>query len=111
MAATRPPKSAWLTLVIIGALAVVMGLIFVFARPLIVLLPEDQRFTGLTPDQLRAINPQLFTWMGMVFRSWGAFAIGLGAAIIGLAGYAYRRGETWAEVTLAIMVRLPSVSS
>src|SRR5262245_65753067 len=75
------PTASWVTLVVIGGLAVVMGVTFVLLRPLIVLLPEDQRFTGLTPDQLRTLNAQLFAWIGLVFRSWGAFVFGLGCMI------------------------------
>jgi len=74
-----------------------MGLAFVFFRPGIILLPEDQRFTGLTPEQLIKLDPQLFSWIGMVFRSWGAFAIGLGLMIAGIGAFAYRRGQAWAE--------------
>jgi hypothetical protein len=98
----QPPRPAWVTLTVIGVLAVVMGLAFVGLRPRIVLLPEDQRYTGLTPDQLRALEPRLFAWMGMVFRSWGAFAIGLGTTVAGLAAFAYRRGEVWAHWLLMI---------
>lgn len=90
------PTASWAPLAAIGVLAVIMGVSFVLLRPLIVLLPEDQRFTGMTPDQLKALNGQLFAWIGMVFRSWGAFAIGLGTMIAAVAGTAYRRGDLWA---------------
>jgi hypothetical protein len=67
-----------------------------------VLLPEDSRFTGLTPDQFQALSPKLFEWAGFVFRSWGAFAIGLGVLIAGVAMNAYRNAERWAWLTLAV---------
>jgi len=95
------PRASWATLAGIGVLAVIMGVSFVLLRPLIVLLPEDQRFTGITPDQLKALNDQLFAWIGMVFRSWGAFAIGLGIVMAAVACTAYRRGDLWAWWTLA----------
>jgi hypothetical protein len=95
------PTASWATLAAIGVLAVIMGVSFVVLRPLIVLLPEDQRFIGLTPDQLKALSGQLFAWIGMVFRSWGAFAIGLGTLMATVAGTAYRRGELWAWWALA----------
>ena len=63
------PTASWATLAAIGVLAVIMGVSFVLLRPLFVLLPEDQRFTGITPYQLKAFNGQLFAWIGMVFRS------------------------------------------
>ena len=96
------PAASWVTLAVIGILAVVMGASFVVLRPIIVLLPEDQRFTGLTPDQLKALNAQLFIWIGLVFRSWGAFAIGLGIMVTAVASTAYRQGDRWAWWALAI---------
>lgn len=97
-----PPKAAWATLAAVGALAVLMGIAFVFLRPIVVLLPEDQRYTGMTPEELRSLHPALFKWMGLVFTSWGGFAIGLGTAIAGLAGFSYRKGDVWAERTLLV---------
>lgn len=97
------PLWSWATLVGIGGLVIVMGASFVLLLPLVVLLPEDQRFTALTPEQLRALNPQLFVWIGFVFRSWGAFAIGLGAMMCAVAGTAYRRAESWAWWALAFV--------
>lgn len=102
MKSAKPTKLSWITLVTIGVLAIIMGLAFVLLRPSIVLLPEDQRYTGLSPEELRVLNAQLFSWMGMVFRSWGAFAIGLGTMISGVAGFAYRQGEIWAERLLIV---------
>ena len=96
------PAASWATIVGVGVVAIMMGVSFVLLRPLFVLLPEDQRFTGMTPDQLKALNGQLFAWIGMVFRSWGAFAIGLGTMIVAVAGTAYRQGELWALWALAI---------
>jgi hypothetical protein len=71
-------------------------------RPILVLLPEDQRFTRLTPDQLRALYTQLFVWIGLVFCSWGAFAIGLGIMVTAVASTAYRQGDRWAWWALAV---------
>ena len=96
----RSPAS-WVTLATIGVLAVVMGVVFVLFRPFVLLLPEDQRFTGITSDQLKAFNSQLFVWIGMVFRSWGAFAIGLGSMMAAVSATAYRRGDRWAWWALA----------
>ena len=96
------PAASWVTLAGIGILAVLMGVSFVVLRPIIVLLPEDQRFTGLTPDQLKALNAQLFIWIGFVFRSWGAFAIGLGIMVTAVASTAYRQGDRWAWWALAV---------
>ena len=68
-------------------------------------MPEDQRFIAMTPEQLKALNPHLFVWVGMVFRLWGA-AIGLGTMISAVAGTAYRHGDRWAWWALAIAIGL-----
>ena len=95
--AFQPPRLAWIPIVTIGLLAIAMGLAFVLLRPSVILLPEDQRYTGLTPEQLVEFDPQLFSWIGMVFRSWGAFGIGLGLMIAGVGAFGYRLGQAWAE--------------
>lgn len=84
-----------------GILISIIGVVFITLRPLVVLLPEDSRYTGLTPDQLKVIDPRLFSWIGMVFRSWGAFALGLGIMIVMLTANAHKRRERWAWWTLA----------
>lgn len=96
-----PPVDAWIILAGMGILAVVMGLLFILVRPSFVLLPEDRRFTGLAPDDLRALSPPLFAWIGMVFRSWGGFALGLGILTASTAATAFRVGERWAWWALA----------
>ena len=93
---------SWKILAAVGITAVLMGSWFILLRSRVVLLPEDSRFTGLTPEQLRALSPKLFEWVGFVFRSWGAFAIGLGVLMAGIAANSYRRAERWAWLTLAI---------
>jgi hypothetical protein len=93
---------SWKILTAVGAAAVLMGLWFIFLRSSVVLLPEDSRFTGLTPEQFKLLSPKLFDWAGFVFRSWGAFAVGLGVLIAGIAANSYRQAERWAWLTLAI---------
>lgn len=96
------PASAWVPIAIIGGLVVLLGIAFVTIRPALVLLPEDQRFTGLSPEALQAMNPRLFTWIGLVFRSWGAFAIGLGVLILSIAATGFRSGDRSAWWALAV---------
>lgn len=54
----------------VGLVLFGLGLYLLVLRPGFVLLPEDVRYTRLTPEQLRAAHRPLFDWMGLVFRSW-----------------------------------------
>ena len=58
-----------------------IGCWFILLRPQVVLLKEDQIFTGLSSIQLNKMFPMLFKWIGLVFTSWGAFIIGNGIFI------------------------------
>lgn len=100
-APSQPPADGGGVLFVLSILAMFMGLEFILVRPSFVLLPEDRVFTGLTPDQLRAFSPRLFTWIGMVFRSWGGFALGLRTMTTCTAATAFRAGERWAWWALA----------
>jgi hypothetical protein len=97
-------------IIIVGMLGVVMGIFFLFIRPLFVLLPEDSQFMGLSSDQLYQLNQNLFQWIGLVMRSWGAFILGVSVGIMSIAYYPYRKKEKWAWVTLlsiALVVFIP----
>jgi hypothetical protein len=89
-------------LALIGLVLVALGIFLILVRPSFVLLPEDIRFTQLSPEQLRLMNGHLFDWIGLVFRSWGAFMAGFGTLISFTAWGAYRRGDRSAWLTLAV---------
>lgn len=100
---------AWKVLFLIGFVIVLMGLHFLLIRPNFVFFPEDSRFTGLSSEQLKEYNSNLFTWLGFVFRSWGAFAISTGVFIMGTAAYGLRKKTVWPYYVLALG-GLPSLS-
>lgn len=79
-----------------------MGIWFVLVRPKIVLLVEDQLFTRLSPSELKQMHPLLFQWIGLVFRSWGAFIIGSGTFMGFLGWYGIARKHQWAWAGLAM---------
>jgi len=88
-------------LAMIGLVLVAIGVFLILVRPSFVLLPEDIRFTELSPGQLHLMNGRLFDWIGLVFRSWGAFMAGFGILISFTAWGGYRRGDRSAWLTLA----------
>ncbi len=100
---------AWKVLFLIGLVILLMGLHFLLIRPSFVFFPEDSRFTQLSTEQLREYNSNLFSWIGFVFRSWGAFAISTGVFIMGTAAYGLRKKTVWAYNVLALG-GLPSLS-
>ena len=94
-------KIAQSILIFVGLSSVLMGLHFILIRPNFVFFPEDARFTHLSSEQLQAYNNNLFAWIGLVFRSWGAFALSTGILIMGVAAYGLRKKARWAYITLA----------
>jgi hypothetical protein len=69
---------------LLGTLTLGIGLQFLLARP--AMLPEDIRFTAVTPGELSA---RMTEWLGIVFRTWGGFMAGFGAVLIGVAAYLF----------------------
>ena len=67
--------ASWL-LMACGVWLVGLGLYFIFVRP--PLLPEDARFMGVTPGQLRSAVPGLEQWLSKVFTVMGGFMAGAG---------------------------------
>lgn len=102
-------KIAWKILFFIGLASGLMGLYFIFIRPNFVFFPEDSRFTQLSSEQLQIYNSNLFTWIGFVFRSWGAFMLSTGVSIMGLSAYGLRTKAKWAYYTL-VFTGLPTLS-
>lgn len=94
-------KIAQSILIFIGLSSALMGLYFIFIRPNFVFFPEDARFTHLSSEQLQTYSNNLFTWIGFVFRSWGAFILSTGILIVGVAAYGLRKKARWAYITLA----------
>lgn len=86
-------------LALVGVIAVLMGLHFMFIRPSFVFFPEDLKFAQTT---MAEINPYLVGWIKMVFRSWGSFVFATGVYLIGISLTAFKKKEKWAWFTVAI---------
>ncbi|MEO8903821.1 MAG: hypothetical protein ABI627_20055 [Polyangiaceae bacterium] len=48
------------------------------------MLPEDVRFTGVSPILL---GPTFATWLSIVFRTWGGFLVGFGVLLGGVGAF------------------------
>ena len=54
-----------------GIILMGLGLYFIFIRP--PLLPEDNRFMGMTVAQIQSTMPGLLTWLRRVFWVMGGY--------------------------------------
>ena len=79
-----------------GVILIGLGLYFIFIRP--ALLPEDPRFMGTTPEQIRAAFPGLLLWLPRVFWVMGGFMVSTGLLTCYLARTSFRSrtpGAAW----------------
>ena len=84
---TLRPYSAT-ALVIGGAIAMALGLYFIFLRPPV--LPEDLRFMGTSMTQLQASLPGLLIWLRRVFWVLGGYMFATGLLTVYLAVTVFR---------------------
>ncbi len=102
--------SSWL-LVGCGVWLVALGFYFIAVRP--PLLPEDARFMGTSPAQIRAAVPGLDGWLKKVFTVMGGFIAGTGVltVFVAWAGVA-SHGTSWAlALTGVVTVGLMSATN
>ena len=101
----RKLEIAWRILFIAASIDLILGLGTLLYEPSSIILARElgmKEFTGLTPEELRTLSPNLFPWIGFVLKSWGAFIIGSSILTMGIAATAYRKGERWSWFTLLI---------
>lgn len=89
------PDGYWL--LALALLTIGTGLYFMFLRPAI--LPEDARFAGL---DLQTLPAGLSVWLSLVFRTWGAFMVGFGVVLTGIAGFLVTGRPGWLRAGTAL---------
>lgn len=57
---------------------------------------EDEKFVGMSWEQIVASSPSMGLWMVLMMVSMCAMMVGLGILTVGIAQNAYRNGERWA---------------
>lgn len=80
----------------------ILGSYFMFLRPSFIMQPEDAAAAHITGQGIKEFNPDLFRWLGYIIFAWGGWIFGMGVLVWGIAANAFKRGERWAWVTLAI---------
>jgi hypothetical protein len=73
-------------LIACGIWLIGLGLYFIVARP--PLLPEDLRFMGTTPEEIKAAAPGIESWLNKVFAVMGGFMAGMGVFTVFVAAVA-----------------------
>ena len=88
-------RRAAVALMLLAVLLAGTGLYFMWVRP--AFLPEDLRYTGLTP----ATTPEpLSRWLRIVFATWGGFMTGFGIVLAGIAGTLFTGRATTLHISV-----------
>jgi hypothetical protein len=94
------PRAAWL-LLLLGFLTCGTAIYFMAFRP--AMLPEDILFTKLDPRQMPT---EAFEWLHIVFRTWGAFLLGFGILMVGIAAYILKQQPFFLRWAVAVAIVL-----
>ena len=68
----------------------------------------DERFTGVSASQIRALSPNLLSWMVLFYDTTAGQMALYGILTIFVAATAYRRGERWAWLALLVSFAVSS---
>jgi hypothetical protein len=91
-----------------GIFQIGMGLFFIGLRP--TMLPEDERFIGLTLDALAQVSPSLPLWLNRVFVVLGGHIVATGLLIVLTAILVWRHRENLrTAVALTMAAGLASI--
>ncbi len=111
----------WRVMLIWGAGIAILGLLVSFLNHvvsphLLYYTAADQAFTGVSIAQIRALSPNLLSWMVLFYDTTAQMMVWYGVLTIFVAATAYRRGERWAWLALLIsflvsLIHLSAASS
>jgi hypothetical protein len=93
-------RRAWFWGLLLGVAMIAGGLLALVIASTRVVLPYDERMSGLSPAQLDALNPRLLAFMAHDRVSLAGTMISVGIFYVALAWWGIRRGAHWAHVTL-----------
>jgi hypothetical protein len=87
-------------LVACGLFQVALGAYFIVLRP--TMLPEDERFTGLSLDAITQISPSIPVWLDRMFIVLGGHAVATGLLITLAVVLLWRRSISLPALTLIV---------
>jgi hypothetical protein len=95
-------RSAWFWGLMLGVAMFSGGLLAILIASTRIVLPYDERMSGLTRAALEALNPHLLPFMAHDRVSLAGTMMSVGIFYMALAWNGIRRGAHWAHVTLIV---------
>jgi hypothetical protein len=96
----RIAEQSWFWALILGLSLFAGGLLALAIAATRITLPYDEALTGLTRDELVAINPRLLAFMAHDRVTLAGTMLALGLIYTMFAAYGIRRGQHWAYVAV-----------
>jgi hypothetical protein len=97
-----PTETSWFWSLLLGISMFAGGLLALAIASTCVVLPYDETFSGLTREQLTAINDRLLFFMAHDRVSLAGTMIAVGVLYIQLALFGIRLGQRWARRTVLV---------
>ncbi len=94
---TAAVREKWPWALVIGASMFSGGLLALVIASTRVIMPYDEAMSGLTRGAISAVSPRLLPFMAHDRVSLAGAMLGVGILFAGLAWFAVRRGQHWAE--------------
>lgn len=95
-------ETSWFWTMLLGASMFVGGLLALAIASTRVVLPYDEAYTGLSREQLTAINDRLLSFMAHDRVSLAGSMVAVGVMYMSLSFFGVRRGLRWARATILI---------
>jgi len=95
-------REKWPWALVIGASMFIGGLMALVIACTRVIMPYDEAMSGLTRAAIGAVSPRLLPFMAHDRISLAGAMLGVGVLFAGLAWFAVRRGQHWAERAIIV---------
>lgn len=91
------PKSCWFWTLLLGVSMTLGGLMALVIASTRIVLPYDETSTGLSHQQLAAVNDRLLSFMAHDRVSLAGSMLAVGVLYLSLSLFGVRRGRHWAQ--------------
>jgi dihydroorotate dehydrogenase len=98
----RPAEMSWFWAALMGAGMLFGSVLALVIAATLVVLPYDETFVGMSPAELRAVNPRLLAFMAHDRVSLAGTMVAIGVMYVGLSLFGIRRGLHWAQLAVFV---------